>query len=89
MRSETLGEYYQDCFIIKCNIPIDFDNPVNSDTADALGTFFHEYFHFLQNAMTTYGNFRMAIFYARMMNIYYQLERGTPIEKVKLEVFGA
>lgn len=88
MRSETLGEYYQDCFIIKCNIPIDFDNPVNSDTAAALGTFFHEYFHFLQNAMTTYGNFRMAIFYARMMNIYYQLERGIPIEKVKLDCEG-
>lgn len=88
MRSRSLGEYYQDCFMIKCHVPINFNNPMKSDTAFSLGTFIHEYFHFLQNSMTTFGNFRMGIFYARMMNIYNQLSQGISINDVKLDCEG-
>ena len=70
MRLESYGEYYEDCFIIKLNIPIDFANLANSDDAEHLGTLFHEYVHFLQNISTTFGNFSMAIFYAKMLNIF-------------------
>ena len=55
-RNQILGEYFLNWFIIKCNVDIDFENLSNSDTHNQLGTFFHEYIHFLQNASTTYGN---------------------------------
>ncbi len=73
MRSGSYGEYYEDCFIIKLNVPIDFSNLANSDDADHLGTFFHEYIHFLQNISTTFGNFSMAVFYAKMSDIFYNM----------------
>lgn len=80
MRSGICGEYYQDCFIIKLNVPFNFANIGESDDAEHLGTFFHEYFHFLQNMCTTFGNFSMAVFYAKVRNILYQLANSNEIE---------
>ena len=80
MRSGICGEYYQDCFIIKLNVPFDFSNIGKSDDAEHLGTFFHEYFHFLQNMCTTFGNFSMAVFYAKVRNILYKLANSNEIE---------
>lgn len=80
MRSGICGEYYRDCFIIKLNVPIDFSNVGKSDDAEHLGTFFHEYFHFLQNMCTTFGNLSMAVFYAKVRNILYKLANSTEIE---------
>lgn len=72
-RDQILGEYFLNWFIIKCNVDIDFENLSNSDTHNKLGTFFHEYIHFLQNASTTYGNMNMRYFYAKTMNILYNI----------------
>ena len=72
-RNQILGEYFLNWFIIKCNVDIDFENLSNSDTHNQLGTFFHEYIHFLQNASTTYGNMNMKYFYAKTMNILYNI----------------
>lgn len=87
MRSGVCGEYYQDCFIIKLNIPFDFSNVGESDDAEHLGTFFHEYFHFLQNMCTTFGNLSMAVFYAKVRDILYQLANSKEIaisRKIKI-----
>lgn len=78
MRSGNCGEYYQDCFIIKLNVPFDFEKV--EDDVEHLGTFFHEYFHFLQNMCTTFGNFSMAIFYTKIRNILYKLANSDEIE---------
>ncbi len=80
MRSGFCGEYYQDCFIIKLNVPFDFVNIKETDDVEHLGTFFHEYFHFLQNMCTTFGNFSMAVFYAKVRNILYELANSNEIE---------
>lgn len=72
-RSETLGMYFLNSFVVKCNVKINFENVSESDTYDKLGTFFHEYIHFLQSASTTYGNINMAYFYASTMNILYKV----------------
>lgn len=80
MRSGICGEYYRDCFIIKLNVPLDFSNIGKSDDVEHLGTFFHEYFHFLQNMCTTFGNLSMAVFYAKVRNILYKLANSNEIE---------
>lgn len=76
MRLSSYGEYFQDVFIIKLNVPIDFNNIANSDDPDHLGTLIHEYFHFMQNISTTFGNISMACFYAKMMNILNVLSKS-------------
>jgi hypothetical protein len=72
-RSQTLGTYFLNSFVVKCNVKINFENVSESDTYDKLGTFFHEYIHFLQSASTTYGNINMAYFYASTMNALYKV----------------
>ena len=84
MRSSSYGEYYEDCFIIKLNEPIDFEDVGKSDDAKHLGTFFHEYLHFLQNISTTFGNFSMAVFYAKMNEILYQMANNPSSEMSKV-----
>ncbi len=84
MRSSSYGEYYEDCFIIKLNEPIDFEDIGKSDDAKHLGTFFHEYLHFLQNISTTFGNFSMAVFYAKMSEILYQMANNPSSEMSKV-----
>lgn len=73
MRSGYYGRYYEDCFIIKLNTDLDFENLGNYDNTIELGTFIHEYLHFLQNISTTYGNFSLAVYYAKVMDILYNL----------------
>lgn len=75
-RDQILGEYFLNSFIIKCNVDIDFENLSNSDTYLQLGSFLHEYIHFLQNASTTYGYINMAYFYAKTMNILYKVKNN-------------
>jgi hypothetical protein len=84
MRSESYGSYYEDCFIIKLNTDLDFENLGNSDNSIELGTFIHEYLHFLQNISTTYGNFSLAVYYAKVMDILYNLanKKNKDISKI-------
>ena len=88
MRSGTYGEYYEDCFIIKLNIDVDFANLGNSDDADHYGTFIHEYFHFLQNMSTTYGNMSMAVFYAKIRDILYKLANNENNEMSRIVLYS-
>lgn len=76
LRSETLGEYFLNSFIIKCNKKIDFDDISKSDDINSLGTFFHEYMHFLQNISTTYGCMSMTYYYANTMNILFEISNS-------------
>lgn len=62
-RSDSLGEYLSNIFIIKCNTYIDFKNISACDSYDQLGTFIHEYIHFFQNASMTYGNMNMVYYF--------------------------
>lgn len=83
-RDQILGEYFLNSFVIKCNVSINFENMSDSDTYDKLGSFFHEYIHFLQNASTTYGNINMGNFYAKIMGILYGIQnsQGTKISRL-------
>lgn len=73
MRSGSYGEYYQDCYIIKLAVDVNFENIGFSDNFEQFGTLIHEYIHFLQNMSTCYGYVSMAVFYAKMLNILHLL----------------
>lgn len=76
-RSNSLGEYLSNIFIIKCNTYIDFNNISACDSYEQLGTFIHEYIHFFQNASMTYGNMNIEYYFALTLSRLHAISESS------------
>lgn len=67
LRENLLGEYFSNFFIIKLSTDIDFLDLGKNDNHQDLGTFIHEYLHFVQNISTTYGNINLITIFSKLL----------------------
>lgn len=69
----VLGVYFQNFFFIHLDSSIDFKKPNKFDNAKQLGTFIHEYIHFLQNISTTFGVKGLVCNFAKIRYYLYKV----------------
>lgn len=78
--TQTFGSYFQNFFLIHLNFTIDFERPNEYDCDEKLGTFIHEYIHFLQNISTTFGVKGLVCNFARIEDYIYKIYTSKDIK---------
>lgn len=73
------GSYTPGFFLMKLSFPFDTHNLSNLSTED-LGTFAHEYVHFLQNTSTPYGLWQAIVFYQAISDFFAFVQKNKPSE---------
>lgn len=63
------GSYTPVFFLMKLSFPFDI-NDLSELSTENLGTFAHEYVHFLQNTSTPYGLWQAMIFYQAISEFF-------------------
>ena len=71
------GSYTPGFFLMKVSFPFDINKLSELSTED-LGTFAHEYVHFLQNTSTPYGLWQAIIYYQAIGEFFSFVEKNTP-----------
>lgn len=73
------GSYTPGFFLMKVSFPFD-TNKLSELSPEDLGTFAHEYVHFLQNTSTPYGLWQAMIFYQAIADFFSFVEENKPTE---------
>lgn len=68
------GSYTPGFFLMKLSFPFD-TNHLSDLSTENLGTFAHEYVHFLQNTSTPYGLWQAMIFYQAISEFFSFVEK--------------
>lgn len=73
------GSYTPGFFLMKVSFPFD-TNKLSELSPEDLGTFAHEYVHFLQNTSTPYGLWQAMIFYQAIADFFSFVQKNKPSE---------
>lgn len=73
------GSYTPGFFLMKLSFPFN-TNHLSDLSTENLGTFAHEYVHFLQNTSTPYGLWQAMIFYQAISEFFSFVEKNKPCE---------
>ena len=73
------GSYTPGFFLMKVSFPFDTNN-LSELSPEDLGTFAHEYVHFLQNTSTPYGLWQAIIFYQSIAEFFSFVKANKPSE---------
>lgn len=79
--NETLGMYVPAFYFIQLNSDINFEENKFNDTRNELGTFYHEYVHYLQNVTTTFGYYTNTVFLQRLNGCIYKVTNSNNIKR--------
>lgn len=71
------GSYTPGFFLMKLSFPFD-TNHLSELSTENLGTFAHEYVHFLQNTSTPYGLWQAMIFYQAISEFFSFVKKNKP-----------
>lgn len=74
------GSYNPGFFQIKLSFPFN-TNDLSLLSLEDLGTFVHEYIHFLQNTSTPFGLWQAMIYYQSISDFFSYIQRNLPISK--------